>query len=74
MVSEKSVTSTCFLVRSKINPTLILTISGEFVPESLCGPGMRCAKIYKTRRGAEHIGTEASRTIHPCTSQGVEIE
>lgn len=64
----------CFLVRSKINPALILTVSGEFIPESLCGPGMRCAKIYKTRRGAENVGSNDSRTIHPCNEYGVEIK
>ncbi len=67
-------TKTCYLVRSKINPTLILTVTGEFFPESLIGPGMRSAKIYKTLRGAQNVGTENSRTIHPCTFQGVEIK
>ncbi len=59
-----------FLVRSKNNPKLILTVLGEFVAESLCGPGMYCAKLYKTRRGAERSGAEV--TVHPCTEYGVE--
>lgn len=64
---------THFLVRSKRNPSLILTVSGEFMPESLCGPGNAySAKIYKTRRGAEAVGTDESRTVHACTAQGIE--
>lgn len=66
--------NTHFLVRSKINPMLVLTVSGEFIPESLCGPGGRCAKLYKTRRGAENVGTNDSRTVHPCNEYGVEIK
>lgn len=60
---------THYLVRSKSNPILILTVSGEFVPESLCGPGMHCARIYKTRRGAENSDTG---TVHTCDQYGVE--
>jgi hypothetical protein len=59
-----------YLVRSQANPKLILTVSGEFVPESLCGPGGFCAKLYKTLRGAENAG--ANVTVHPCTEYGVE--
>lgn len=59
-----------FLVRAKANPMLILTVSGEFVPESLCGPGGYCVKLYKTRRGAENAGSNV--TVHPCTEYGVE--
>jgi hypothetical protein len=59
-----------FLVRAKTNPMLILTVSGEFVPESLCGPGGYCAKLYKSRRGAENAGSNV--TVHPCTEYGVE--
>lgn len=59
-----------FLVRSKTNPSLILTVSGEFMHEAACGPGGRCAKLYKTRRGAENAGSNI--TVHPCTEYGVE--
>lgn len=57
-----------FLVRGKINPTLILTTSKDFVWERLCGPGGYCAKIYRTRRGAENAGG----TVRPCDKHGVE--
>lgn len=60
-----------YLVRSATNPALILTVSGEFIPESLCGPGGRCAKLYKTRRGAERAGSHV--TVHPCTEHGIEV-
>lgn len=63
---------THYLVRAKRNPALIYTVSGEFIHESFCGPGGRCAKIYKTRRGAENVGTNESRTVHECDKYGVE--
>lgn len=65
-------TQTRYLVRSKTNPMLILTVSGEFISESQCGPGGHCAKLYKTRRGAEKSGT--SVTVHRCNDQGIESE
>jgi hypothetical protein len=61
-----------YLVRSKRNPHLILTTSGEFIPESLLGPGGRCAKLYKTLRGAMAVGTDDSRTVHSCNAYGVD--
>ncbi len=60
-----------FLVRSQANLALILTVSGEFIPEALCGPGGHCAKLYKTRRGAEKA--RAHVTVHPCTENGIEV-
>lgn len=60
-----------FLVRSKANPKLVLTVSGAFIPESLLGPGGYCAKLYKTRRGAEKAGAHV--TVHPCTENGIEV-
>lgn len=54
-----------FIVRSKINPKLILCTNGEFMTEALVGPvGFTvrgtaikgyAAKVYKTRRGAEAV-------------------
>jgi hypothetical protein len=41
-----------FIVRSSVNPKLILCTNGEFIAESLCGPGGYSAKVYKTRQGA----------------------
>ncbi len=45
-----------FIVRSKLNPTLILTTSGEFVWEGIVGPGgEHSAKIYKRRSSASKV-------------------
>jgi hypothetical protein len=43
-----------FLVRSGVNPALVLTTTGEFMPQVFCGPGNDCsARVFKTRAGAE---------------------
>lgn len=42
-----------YIVRSGSNPAMILTTSGEFKPQSMVGPGGYCAKVYKTKHGAE---------------------
>lgn len=45
-----------YIVRSEINPSLILCTNGEFVYEGCVGPGTQLsAKIYKTRRNAEKV-------------------
>lgn len=44
-----------FIVRSEINPKLILCTDGEWYPEGQVGPGGWSAKIYKTRKGAERV-------------------
>lgn len=61
-----------YLVRSTTNPYLILTTSGEFLAESLLGPGGRSAKLYKTRRGAEGATAKGCGTVHQCDRFGVE--
>ncbi len=71
MKNTLDMTVNWFLVRSKANPALILTMSGEFIHEAACGPGGHCAKLYKTRRGAEKSG--AYVTVHPCTENGIEV-
>lgn len=71
-MTKLSTTKNCYLVRAISNPRLVLTVSGEFMLDSMCGPGGRCAKIYKTRRGAEKAGATGCTTVHPCTVQGVE--
>ncbi len=43
-----------FMVRSGVNPNLILTTTGEFLAEDFCGPGHQAsAKVFKTWGGAE---------------------
>jgi hypothetical protein len=45
-----------FIVRSAINPALVLCDDGEFHAEGFFGPGHDIgAKVYKTRRGAEKV-------------------
>lgn len=45
-----------YIVRSAINPSLILCTNGEFVYEGCTGPGTELqAKTYKTRRNAEKV-------------------
>ena len=65
--------ATHFLVRSIVNPRLVLTTLGEFLDQSMLGPGGRSAKLYKTRRGAENA-TSGRGTVHACNDLGVEIE
>lgn len=60
-----------FLVRSKTNPFLVLTTSGEFLPEALLGPGGRSAKLYKTERGARAAGAPGSTLVQRCDQYGV---
>lgn len=49
-------TETTYIVRSEINPALILCTDGEFHAEGFFGPGHEIgAKIYKTRRNAEKV-------------------
>jgi hypothetical protein len=42
-----------YLIRSRVNPALVLCTDGEFHAEVQVGPGGWCAKIYKTERGAD---------------------
>lgn len=44
---------TKYIVRSKKNPKLILCTDGEFHYENYVGPNGYCAKLYKTKGGAE---------------------
>jgi hypothetical protein len=49
-------TETTYIVRSAINPNLILCADGEFHAEGFTGPGHDlAAKTYKTRRNAEKV-------------------
>lgn len=49
-------TATEYIVRSAINPSLILCTNGEFLYEGVIGPGTDiAAKTYKTRRNAEKV-------------------
>jgi hypothetical protein len=49
-------TKTTYIVRSEINPSLILCTDGEFKWEGIIGPGTEnSAKVYKTRRNAEKV-------------------
>lgn len=49
-------TKTQYIVRSAINPSLILCTNDEFVYEGCVGPGTNLsAKTYKTRRNAEKV-------------------
>jgi hypothetical protein len=49
-------TATEYIVRSAINPSLILCTNGEFIYEGVIGPGHDiAAKVYKTRRNAEKV-------------------
>ena len=49
-------TKTTYIVRSEINPHLILCTDGEFHAEGFTGPGHDLeAKIYKTRSNAEKV-------------------
>lgn len=43
-----------YIVRSAINPAMILCTDGQFHPEMFIGPAQEWSgKIYKTRKGAE---------------------
>lgn len=45
-----------YIVRSAINPKLVLCTNGEFLGEGFFGPGHNIgAKVYKTKRGAEKV-------------------
>lgn len=49
-------TATEYIVRSAINPALILATNGEFTWEGIMGPGSGLhAKVYKTRKNAEKV-------------------
>lgn len=52
-----------YIVRGGINPKLILTTTGDLKPEILCGPGGYCAKVYKTRAGAERSASAYGGTV-----------
>ena len=41
-----------YVVRSDINPALVLCTDGKFHAESQVGPGGYCAKVYLTEAGA----------------------
>ena len=58
-----------YLVRSTVNPKLVLCTDGEFHYDAACGPGGFCAKLYKTEKGALATGRG---TAHKCDAQGVE--
>lgn len=47
--------SPTFIVRSQTNPALIFCTNGDWMTQSLVGPGGYCAKVYKTRAGAERV-------------------
>lgn len=45
-----------YIVRSSINPAMILCTDEQFHPEMFIGPAQEwSAKIYKTRKGAEKV-------------------
>lgn len=54
-----------FIVRSAINPALVLCTDGEYHAQGIhTGPGAWAIKIYKTKRGAEKAaGTSGLRTV-----------
>ena len=43
------------IVRSKRNPNLVLCTNGEFMPETMMGPGGYSAQTYKTHAGASRV-------------------
>lgn len=56
MMTTTKTTTREYIVRSAINPSLILCANGEFVYEGCVGPGTEMqAKIYKTRKNAEKV-------------------
>lgn len=56
MEETKMTNGSEYIVRSAINPSLILCTNGEFVYEGCIGPGTEMqAKTYKTRRNAEKV-------------------
>lgn len=54
-----------YIVRSTINPAMILCTDGEYHAEGIhTGPGAWAVKVYKTRRGAEKAaGTDGLRKV-----------
>lgn len=55
---------TKYLVRSQINPSLVLATSGDFLPEDLVGPGHHVgAKLYKTEAAAKRANP--GRVVEP---------
>lgn len=66
-----------YIVRSKVNPKLVLCTNGEFEPEDLIGPVNLnprtghlirgyTAKVYKTRRGAEKVRNGEMIIVEEC--------
>lgn len=60
-----------YIARSAEHPRRILTTGGEMLDESLLGPGARCAKVYKTERGA--LKSRDGMTAHAVNEAGIEI-
>jgi len=63
---------TGYIVRSTINPALVLCTNGEFEADGFYGPGHNIgAKIYKSRKWAEKvrggykIAVEMIRDVRP---------
>ena len=65
-------TETRYLVRSGVNPALILCTDGEFHADAQVGPGGWCAKLYKTRRGADAVRGGDAIIVRGCDEFGVE--
>jgi hypothetical protein len=59
-----------YIVRSQINPRMILCVDGEFYADTRVGPGRWAPKIYKTLRGAER--NNPGRIVIPLTEDGRE--
>jgi hypothetical protein len=65
--------TTRFLVRSSINPCLVLCTDGEFYSDRTIGPGTdRSARIYKTRRGADAVRGGVGILVRACDERGIE--
>ena len=54
-----------YIVRSTINPVLVLCTDGEYHAQGIhTGPGAWAIKVYKTKRGAEKAaGTSGLRIV-----------
>lgn len=53
-----------YIIRSRLNPKMILCTDGEFHAEIQVGPGGWCAKVYKTERGARNAHHGLNVDVH----------
>ncbi len=51
----------------------VLAEDGEWYADTMLGPGMRCARIFKTIRGASKVRGGRVCTAHAVNACGIEL-